>query len=335
MNRLPIAHVDYVTDPEPSPDPIGFVLDTLAQPGALPMLAIGLVVVLLAVLAWGRWRPLEEARLRLIERAAGYREYLPWIVRLSVGLVVIGAGLSRVAFMPTLDASGAFALVLTACGFGLLLGLAVRPAALVALAAYLVTLIGNPELVMMLDVAGGLGVAALLGPGRPSLDDLLRAAFPRGPGARVATENLAGGRYDDLVPLLVRLGLGGAFAASGIADKLLIYDQALEAVGQYGLTRVVPVSPELWVLGAIIIETALGLAIVLGVLTRFSAVVGFAVLTLALFALPDDPVIAHVGLFGLSSVLVVTGAGRWSLDAMVLGRIGERIAGFGRIGAPD
>ena len=31
--------------------------------------------------------------------------------------------------------------------------------------------------------------------------------------------------------------------------------------------------------GAIIIETALGLAIVLGVMTRFSAVVGFAVLT--------------------------------------------------------
>jgi uncharacterized membrane protein YphA (DoxX/SURF4 family) len=335
MERPPIAHVEYVTDPEASPDPIGFLLDTLAQPGTLPLLVIGLVAVLVAVLAWARWRPLEQPRLRLIERAAGYGEYLPWIVRLSVGLVVIGAGLSRVAFMPTVDASGVFALVLTACGFGLLLGLAVRPAALVALAAYLVTLIGNRELVMMLDVAGGLGVAALLGPGRPSLDDLLRAAFPRGPGARAATENLAGGRYDDLVPLLVRLGLGGAFVASGIADKLLIYDRALAAVDKYGLTGVVPVSAELWVLGAALIETALGLAIILGVLTRFSAVVGFTVLTLALFALPDDPVIAHVGLFGLSSVLVVTGAGRWSLDAVVLGRIGERIAAFGRIGAPD
>jgi uncharacterized membrane protein YphA (DoxX/SURF4 family) len=335
MERLPIAHVEYVTDPEASPDPIGFLLDALAQPGALPVLAIGLVAVLAAVLAWAHWRPLEMPRVRLIERAAGYGEYLPWIVRLSVGLVVIGAGLSRVAFMPTVDASGVFALVLTACGFGLLLGLAVRPAALVALAAYVVTLIGNPELVMMLDVAGGLGVAALLGPGRPSLDDLLRAAFPRGPGARAATENLAGGRYDDLVPLLVRLGLGGAFVASGIADKLLIYDQALAAVDKYGLTGVVPVSADLWVLGSLLIETALGLAIILGVLTRFSAVVGFTVLTLALFALPDDPVIAHVGLFGLSSVLVVTGAGRWSLDAVVLDRIGERVAGFGRIGAPD
>lgn len=99
----------------------------------------------------------------------------------------------------------------------------------------------------------------------------------------------------------------------------------MAAVAKYDLTAVVPVAPEIWVLGAILIETALGLAILLGVLTRFSAAVGFAVLTLALFALPDDPVIAHVGLFGLSSLLVITGAGRWSLDRAVLGPLGERL----------
>ena len=325
MHPLPIAHVDYVTDPEGSPDPIGFVLAALAQPGSLLLLLIGMAVVLVALLAWARWRPLEEARSRLIAATDAYHEYLPWIIRLSVGLVLIGSGLSRVLFMPTLEAEGLMALLLTATGFLLLLGLAVRPAALVALAAYVVALIANPDLIMMLDVAGGLGVAAILGPGRPSVDDLLRAAFPRGPGARAATENLAQGRYDDVVPLLVRLGLGGAFAASGIVDKLLIHDQAIEAVEKYGLATVVPVAPELWVLGAILIETALGVAIVLGVMTRFSAVIGFAVLTLALFALPDDPVIAHVGLFGLSSVLVILGGGRWSLDRLVLEPMGERI----------
>ena len=321
----PIAHVDYVTDPEGSADPIGFLLDALGSPGAIPLLLAGALVTVALVLAWARWRPLEAARARFIERADGYREYLPWIVRLSVGLVLIGSGVSRVLFLPTEEAGAPAALVLTATGFLLLLGLAVRPAALLALAAYAVTLAGNPELVMMLDVAGALGVVILLGPGRPSLDDLLRAAFPRGPGAKVATENLGQGHYDDLVPLLVRLGLGGAFAASGIADKLLIYDQALVAVEKYDLTAVVPVAPELWVLGAILIETALGLAIIAGVLTRFSAVIGFAVLTLALFALPDDPVIAHVGLFGLSSLLVITGAGRWSLDHAVLRPLGERL----------
>ncbi len=331
---LVLAHVDYVTDPEASGDPIGFLLDALADPFNATVLAVGALVVIGLVVTWARWRPMEEARARFIERAEGYDEYLPWIVRLSVGLVLIGSGLSRVLFMPTLETAGLVALLLTACGFLLLLGLAVRPAALVALGAYVVTLVGNPELVMMLDVAGGLGVAALLGPGRPSLDDLLRAAFPRGPGAKAATRTLVSGRTDDLVPLLVRLGLGGAFAASGIADTLLSYDQALAAVERYRLTELVPVAPELWVVGAVLIETALGIAIILGVLTRFSAMLGFAVLTLALFALPDDPVIAHVGLFGLCSVLVVTGAGRWSLDRAVLEPLGERIRAFGRIGAP-
>ena len=336
MNSVRVlAHVDYVTDPEGSPDPIGFLLDALADPANLLILGVGTVVVIGAVLAWARWRPLEAARQRFLERAETYHEYLPWIVRLSVGLVLIGSGLSRVLFMPTIEATGLTALLLTGCGFLLLLGFAVRPAALVALGAYGVTLVANPELVMMLDVAGGLGVVALLGPGRPSLDDLLRAAFPSGPGAKAATRNLVRGRTDDLVPLLVRIGLGGAFVASGIVDKLLIHEQALAAVERYRLTDLVPVAPELWVVGAVLIETALGIAILLGVLTRFSAVLGFAVLTLALFALPDDPVIAHVGLFGLCSVLVVTGAGRWSLDRIVVEPLGERIRAFGRIGAPD
>ncbi len=319
------AHVDYVTDPAASDDPIRFLMDAIAQPGSALLLGIGVVVALAGLLAWARWRPLDAARLRLIDRAETYREYIPWIVRLSIGLVLIGSGLSRVLFLPTLEAGGLLALLLTASGFLLLLGLAVRPAALIALGTYTATLVFNPELVMMLDIAGALSAAAILGPGRPSLDDLLSAAFSRGPGARAANQNLATGRDDDLVPLLVRFGLGGAFVASGVIDKLLIHDQALAAVERYGLTAVVPVAPDLWVLGAFLIETALGLAIVLGVLTRFSAIVGFAVLTLALFALPDDPVIAHVALFGLSSLLVITGAGRWSLDRAVLQPLGDRL----------
>ena len=324
LERL-IAHVDYITDPESSPDPIGFLLDALAQQGSLLLIGAGAGVVVGAMLAWARWRPMEEPRMRFVERARSYREYLPWMVRLSVGLVLIGAGLSRVRFMPTIPSGELFALLLTATGFLLLLGLAVRPAALVALGAFVVTLVSHPMLVMMLDVAGGLAVAAILGPGRPSLDDLLRAAFPRGPGARAATENLARGRYDDIVPLMVRLGLGGAFVASGIVDKLLIYEQDFAVVDRYQLTTIVPVSPELWVIGASLTETTLGLAILLGVLTRFSATVGFGVLTLALLALPGDPVIAHVGLFGLSSMLVILGGGRWSLDRSVLAPIGERL----------
>jgi len=77
--------------------------------------------------------------------------------------------------------------------------------------------------------------------------------------------------------------------------------------------------------GSAFVETSLGLAVVLGVLTRFGAIVAFVVLTQALFALPNDPVIAHVGLFGLSSALVILGGGRWSLDRAMLEPMGRRL----------
>ena len=50
------------------------------------------------------------------------------------------------------------------------------------------------------------------------------------------------------------------------------------------------------------------------VVTRATAAVGFLMLTMTLFGLADDPVLAHVTLFGMTSALFVTGAGPWSFD---------------------
>lgn len=315
-----LLHVRYVTDASPSPDPLGFVLEALRDPVTITALAVGAIIAIGAILAWARWRPLEETRLRVIERVRGYVEYVPWILRLSFGLVLIGSGITRVLFAPDVAPPEWPYLVLTALGFLLLLGFAVRAAALLGLAIYLAGLVFDPQLIEIWDVAGGLAAVAVVGPGRPSLDDLLRAAFPRGPGARVSTFTLHPGRYGDVVPLLVRVGLGGALLASGVIDKIVVYGQALDTVEKYRLTSVVPVSPDLWVIGAAAIETALGAAILAGILTRACAILAFIVLTLAVFGLPDDPVLAHVGLFGSASLLVILGAGRWSLDHVLLRR---------------
>ena len=319
-----LPHVRYVTEPEPAPDPLGFLLETLSHASNVVLLGLGAIAVLGIVLAWARFRPMEAARLRLIARAESYRDYVPWMLRLSFGLVLLGAGLTRVLFAPDVSPPEWPYLALSALGFLLLLGLAVRPAAIIGLVIYLGGLVWQPGLIEIWDIAGGLAALALVGPGLPSVDDLLRHAFPGAPGRRAVTEEPTKRVYDDLVPLLVRVGLGGAFLASGIVDKFLVYPQALEAVDKYHLTSLVPVSPELWVVGAGLVESALGVAILLGVLTRASAAVGFAVLTLAVFGLPDDPILAHVGLFGLCSILVVLGSGRWSVDAWLGPRFERR-----------
>lgn len=315
------AHVAYVTPPTSEPDAIGFLFAALREPGnLLGVLAGGLLILALL----GAWflRPLGlDAWDRFVARAWSYRSLVPWMLRLSFGLLLIGAGLSSTAFAPDVRIAGFPEAILTLLGFLLLIGLAVRMAALAGLLVFLAALALRLELVGIVEIAGGLAALAFVGAGLPSLDDLLRAAFPSVAGSRLMTAAPSGHRYADAVPLLVRLGLGGSFLASGIADKLLIYNQALDTVAKYHLTGVIPVDPNLWVLGASATESFLGAALLLGMATRPVAMLAFVVLTLTLFGLPDDPVVAHVGLFGMCSILVVLGGGRWSVDAWRAARL--------------
>jgi len=41
-----------------------------------------------------------------------------------------------------------------------------------------------------------------------------------------------------------------------------------------------------------------------------------------LFGLPDDPVVAHISLFGLVSALLITGAGPYSIDSWLKTKFG-------------
>jgi uncharacterized membrane protein YphA (DoxX/SURF4 family) len=57
------------------------------------------------------------------------------------------------------------------------------------------------------------------------------------------------------------------------------------------------------------------MALLAGVFVRLFSGVAFVLLTTTLFGLPDDPVVAHISVFGLVSALLVTGAGPLSFDA--------------------
>jgi uncharacterized membrane protein YphA (DoxX/SURF4 family) len=92
---------------------------------------------------------------------------------------------------------------------------------------------------------------------------------------------------------------------------------ALAVVDKYALTGLVPVAPELWVVGAGLTEALVGVVLLAGAFTRAAAGVAILLFTTTLFGLPDDPVLAHVSLFGLASALMITGAGPHSVDARV------------------
>ena len=331
--RPATAHVDYVTEETDPTTADELATAVLGDPGSLIVLvggALGSTLVALTYLRYAARIPdIEVARRTL----SSYRPYLPWLLRLAIGLPLVGAGFAGYYFTPS--ASVDARLLQVGVGFLLLFGLATRLVALAGLTAWLAGLAvhGDPMLLSGEYVAGFLGIV-LVGPGQPSADSMLRRLVvtdgtlaSRLRGLPAAAHLLArAGLGQDVAPLVLRVGVGIQFAYLGVTQKLLAPGPALGVVTKYDLTAVVPVSPALWVFGAGVAELAVGLLLVVGAFTRGTAALAFVLLTTTLFGLPDDPVLAHVTLFGLTSALLITGSGPYAADRSVLPALRGRLA---------
>lgn len=319
MQALPPLHVDYVA-PD---DGVGGFVDLLAatvnDPVALVLLTLGALAGLVGLLLAPRIVSIPDVSVAQ-RTLASYRPYLPWMLRLSLGLPLVGAGFNGYFISPSVDVSARILQV--GIGFFLLFGLGTRVMALIGLGAYLVMWPLHPELTLAFEYVGGFLAIVILGAGQPSADGMFRRL--------TVTKGTLVNRYDlsrfTVKPLLTRLGLttdalgpvlrvtlGVNFIYLGLTQKLLNGGQALSVVEKYNLTAVVPVSPELWVVGAGLAEIGVGVLLLSGLVTRGVAGVAFVLFTLTLFGLPDDPVLAHVSLFGLASALMVTGSGPYAL----------------------
>jgi uncharacterized membrane protein YphA (DoxX/SURF4 family) len=323
------AHVRYVVDsPADVADALTFLFGVLSEPVNAALVGGGAVAVVVAALAYLRFRPAARDLAVLRGTLRSYEDLVPWMLRLSVGLPLVGAGFAGYFFSPVVHAEARVLQV--AIGFLLLFGLATRTVAIVGLLVYLGGLVGDPALVLASEYVGGFLAIALLGGGRPSADQMLQqvadaegTAYGRlDPVHRAASWlNRRTDPYERYAPTLVRLALGFNFFYLGFAEKLFAPGPALGVVDKYDLTAVVPVDPGLWVVGAGLTEMAVGFALFVGLFTRATATVAFLMLTLTLFGLPDDPVLAHVTLFGMVSMLFITGAGPFAVDNW----LGERL----------
>ncbi len=333
LARPAAAHVDYVSEGSDPTTARELFAALLADPTSLLLLAGGAAGgagLLVVALRYGSRVPDVVVARRTL---ASYRPYLPWMLRLAVGLPLVGAGFAGYYFTPSVVVGAR--LLQVGLGFLLLFGLATRVVALAGLVAWVVGLAsyGAPMLLSAEYVAGFLGIV-LVGPGQPSADAALRRLVvtdgtyaSRLRGLPSASHLLGRAGLDrDFAALVVRVGLGLNFAYLGVTQKLLAPGPAIDVVAKYGLTRVVPVSPELWVAGAGLTEFGVGVLLVAGAFTRGTATVGFLLLTTTLFGLPDDPVLAHVTLFGLTSALMVTGSGPYGLDRSMLPALRARLA---------
>lgn len=338
-SRPVVAHVDYVTDgPGDSVAVVEFLLSVLSEPVNLTLLIAGGVGVSVATAGWLRYGDHLKDVTVIRRTLQSYRPYLGWLLRLATGLPLMGAGFGGYFFTPSVPVEAR--LVQVTLAFLLLFGLVTRLAAAAGLVIYAVGLVTNfPTFLLASEyIAGFLGIL-VVGPGQPSADLLFRrltltdgTVMSRFRDAPTVPDLLAkAGVEKEIAPLLIRVFLGLNFAYLGVTEKWLAPGQALQVVEKYDLTAVFPIAPEMWVFGAGLGELVVGLFILTGTFTRSAAGAGFVILTTTLFGLPDDPVLAHVTLFGLTSALLITGSGPFAMDRSVIPALRARFSATGRV----
>lgn len=315
------AHEQYVVDETESTTVREMLATVLSDPVSIGLLIGGGVTVMTLMLVYLIVQPFQADIAAFRRTMDEYAVFVPWLLRISFGVPLIGAGFSGYFISPAVEVD--LRLLQVTLGFVLLFGLATRFVALAGLLVYCGGVLIYPGLLLQLEFVGGMAAIALVGSGKPSADHVLyrissaqETVYGRVDvvqrWARTLEPKLR--PYARYVPTVTRVGLGITFIFLGLSQKLLQPGLALAVVDRYGLTAVVPVQPELWVVGSGLAEIALGLLLIFGLFTRASALTAILIFTLTLFALPDDPVLAHVGLYGLASVLIITGSGPSAID---------------------
>lgn len=240
-------------------------------------------------------------------RVSTYGPMISWVLRVCLGIALIGFGTKGLLLSPVLQISDvtffahwiAFLQILT--GFFLLVGFMITIISYVVIALYLLALFADPYMIGSLDILGIAAALIILDARVPGVDHLLNIP------------DECHHRLVKYVPTIMRILLGIGFMFLALYEKIFNPHLASWVVHETGLMNVVPVDPSMWVLGSGITEALIAFAILIGFKVRIVSVITFLVLSLSFFYFKED-VVSHVTLFGAIGVLFVTGAGPWSVD---------------------
>ncbi len=301
------AHVGYVVSQHDFTANLGadpaYFFGALSNPINILMILGTLVTVFVLYFLASRIHPIRNWIIAVRLRLDTYGELVPWILRLSLGIAFIGASVAGVLISPTLPYAG-FAALELAVGFALLAGFAVIPAILAGIVLFVTAIIEKAYIIGNLEFGMALIALLILGDTRPGVDNLIGIPALKLP------------RLKTYVPVLLRIGIGGALVFLALYEKVLNPHVSGLVVAEYGLNTIIPVGADMWVFAVGMIELAVGLFILIGFQTRLVTAIAFFVLVVTFFFFKEE-VYSHVTLFGVLSALLVTGGGPWSLDYLL------------------
>lgn len=303
------AHVGYLLSEEEFAQRGGanihWLLSALSDPfNVLLILVTGLVLVTFILLTH-QTRFVEKIEKNLELKEIDYQRIFPWIIRLALGITLIGAASTDSLISPILSGMPQFAFWQTVLGFLLLIGLFLEISIVFTILLFLYALSMNFYLLGNIDFLALAIAFFFIGDSRPGLDDLLEV-----PCFCLLT------KVKDFLPLVLRIGVGGGMIFLAIYEKFLNPLTSAYIVEQFRLASYIPVSVEMWVFSVGVIELFVGLFLILGFFTRLSSAIAFFVLSLSFFFFGED-VYSHLTLFAVLSILFVTGGNRWSLDGIL------------------
>ena len=298
------AHVGYVVQSLQTRHgtDYAFIFSPLQDPFNIMLLLLGALVLTALVFLPERINFIKTKARQIREIGASYYELFPWMLRLSLGIALIGDGALQSLISPVLQASHGYAILEFALGFFILAGFLTTPALILAGILYLIAITETAYIFGNLEFLGAVIASLTLGNMRPGVDDLFRISI-KSPLVRFKPYALT----------ILRISIGAAFAFLALYEKILNPHLSEAVVNQFNLTNIVPVTPEMWVLSAGLIELLVGLAILIGFRTRTFAALAFMVISITFFFF-NEAVYSHVTLFGVLSILFAGGGGKWSLD---------------------
>lgn len=298
------AHVGYVVPQEQFDSSLGrdypFAFDAIFH-GQNWILMGSTILILLVLLFLSHKSYFIKTHIdRMTIHLRSYYEFIPWILRLSIGIALMGAGAKGVLISPVL-VTQVFSGLELVTGFMLLSGFLLLPATIVSALLFLKAFNSDFYIFGNLDFFAISIALLILQNAKPGLDDIL--GIPK-----LTSEKLV-----PFVPFILRVGIGLALIFLSLFEKFLNPHLSEQVVNIYHLTNIINVPATMWIFSAGVIEFVVGICLLLGFQTRLVSVIAFLVITTTFFYFKED-VFSHITLFGTLSVLFVTGGGKWSLD---------------------
>lgn len=241
------------------------------------------------------------------------KKYAAPTARITLGVCLIAAAQHSALFGPELPFSsfvpgyeGIISWLLYVIGTLIVFGLFTRTAAAIVLFVYAFSVVRFG--IYMLNYANYCGEALFLfiiGGGYLSFDRLLGNGLAR-------SVRSAAHRLEPYAFPILRVLFGVAIMFASVYAKFIHSDLALDTINLYNLTRFFPFDPLFVALGAFIIESLVGVFIIIGFEIRWTAMFFLFWLGLSLWYFGES-VWPHLVLLGLNLVLIFHGYDKYSL----------------------